>query len=1030
MPNSIAWNVQKTIAEKNDPSIADRFTSQRFNTALSALGFSEMRSRRLVSGTNEEFRQFGAERTAFVAEAVRDSIKLSELQQIMPGLTGDDLVEMPISDIVVPSGDFWGYEEQWEGLRRAMVSDSLDVWVPNYDTWGQAGQPMPIFEALNQAGLGLNRPDRDKTLPVALVLQADILGYRDDALVTYYVSEEAAQADGLSEGEYHRAGYAASVPLMVAGEGKLIALRDVWAMPDLRRSISPESAFDLNLSNEIKSLGTVYLRERMAVKNEIRTALNQLEQWVANPKLIANESPDLLWGQVQAFLGVYELAERHPHLADGSFGRIEPVFMRDDQGKWRLRPLDEIDNVFYQCLAESAERLGVGEKDKNLDILLDAKWLWRRINAEQKAENQVEMPVETSTSEENDFKQRVDSSDQRKHVDVGEKIGGARKDFYQRFMTPSDLLEMNDLEIKTHVHKQNIWPPLDYVAMKEQGVSAEVAMAVKLIKDSINTSPAKNKYNYNYDARDYAEKYVEVVGRTRDIFSEVRTKEDLRKAVEEFTEYAGDGDKYVIYDGMKWELLGAKTSTLVHGDVLRAAINKIHKVTMKWDSESRSYKYDDPWKALIKPGKKTNESDLEERRQRADLDRRLHVPHLESVKRYGEDWRGGQDVTAEKLLEDFGFRAVEYGEWLPQKERQAVINMAYDSFADLANALGLEPKNMSLDGRLAVAFGSRGRGGKGAALAHFEPERFVINLTRMNGAGSMAHEWFHAFDRMVAMETRIGTFATRDCPRALGSLANLVEKMNWRSATKDEMMDHAKMQSALSKSNAESWLTFIHSEKRPQALARLAELLESGSEKISRKTKIEFDQKQWDIAGSISDTGVLDAVDLKWMAADVTREISENWPGLTKKAKEHLTGNVWHHFRNESLGLSLRQLEERGMEVPAHLAQHHTLRKATQFYKDAKELDKLRSSPYWATDLEMFARAGAAYVQDKIESLGNRSDYLVYGADNNRKVDGIGASPNPCGDDRTALNACFDQLMADYKAALERRAARTESLQP
>lgn len=1026
MPNSIAWNVQKAIAEKNDPSIADRFTSQRFNTALSALGFSEMRSRRLVSGTNEEFRQFGAERTAFVAEAVRDSIKLSELQQIMPGLTGDDLVEMPVSDIVVPSGDFWGYEEQWEGLRRAMVSDAVDVWVPNRDIWGQAAQPIPIYEALEQAGLALTRPERDRTLPTTLITQAGILGYRDDALVTYYVSEEAAQADGLSEGEYHRAGYAASVPLMVAGEGKLIALRDVWAMPDLRRSISPESAFDLNLGNEIKSLGAGYLRERMAVKNEIKTALNQLEQWVENPKLIADESHELLWGQVQAFLGVYELAERHPHLADGSFGRIEPAFTRDDAGKWRLRPLGEIDNVYYELLAESAEHLGAGEKGKTLDTLLGARLLWRRmLHVEQKASSKVETPVPV----EKDSDQRVDPSDQRKHVDVGEKIGGARKDFYQRFMTPSDLLEMNDLEIKTHVHKQNIWPPLDYAAMKEQGVTAEVAMAVKLIKDSINTSPAKNKHNYNYDAREYAEQYVEVVGHVRDIFSEVRTKEDLLKAVEEFKEYVGDGNEYLIYSGMKWDLLG-KTSILVHGDVLRAAVNKIHKVTMKWDSESRSYQYDDPWKALIKPGKKTSESDLEERRQKADLDRQLHVPHLESVKRYGEDWRGGQDVTAEKLLEDFGFRAVEYGEWLPQKERQAVINMAYDSFADLANALGLEPKNMSLDGRLAVAFGSRGRGGKGAALAHFEPERFVINLTRMNGAGSMAHEWFHAFDRMVAMETRIGTFATRDCPRALGSLANLVEKMNWRSATKDEMMDHAKMRSALSKSNAESWLTFIHSEKRPQALARLAELLESGSEKIARKTKIEFDQKQGDIVGGILDTGVLDAVDLKRMAADVTREISESWPGLKKKAREYLTGNVWYHFLNESLGHSLKQLEERGMEVPTHLAQHHDLRKKTQFYKDAEELDKLRSSPYWATDLEMFARAGAAYVQDKIESLGNRSDYLVYGADNNRKVDGIGASPNPCGDDRTTLNACFDQLMADYKAALERRAARTESLQP
>lgn len=36
--------------------------------------------------------------------------------------------------------------------------------------------------------------------------------------------------------------------------------------------------------------------------------------------------------------------------------------------------------------------------------------------------------------------------------------------------------------------------------------------------------------------------------------------------------------------------------------------------------------------------------------------------------------------------------------------------------------------------------------------------------------------------------------------------------------------------------------------------------------------------------------------------------------------------------------------------------------------KDAEQLDKLRSSPYWSTTRELFARAGAAYVQDKIEN--------------------------------------------------------------
>lgn len=48
--------------------------------------------------------------------------------------------------------------------------------------------------------------------------------------------------------------------------------------------------------------------------------------------------------------------------------------------------------------------------------------------------------------------------------------------------------------------------------------------------------------------------------------------------------------------------------------------------------------------------------------------------------------------------------------------------------------------------KLAIAFGSRGKGG---ALAHYEPGRKVINLTKLKGAGCLAHEFGHAFDHYL-----------------------------------------------------------------------------------------------------------------------------------------------------------------------------------------------------------------------------------------------------------------------------------------
>jgi hypothetical protein len=51
-----------------------------------------------------------------------------------------------------------------------------------------------------------------------------------------------------------------------------------------------------------------------------------------------------------------------------------------------------------------------------------------------------------------------------------------------------------------------------------------------------------------------------------------------------------------------------------------------------------------------------------------------------------------------------------------------------------------------LNGTLSLAFGSRGKGERNPAAAHDEPGYVVVNLTRLNGAGSLAHEWFHVFD--------------------------------------------------------------------------------------------------------------------------------------------------------------------------------------------------------------------------------------------------------------------------------------------
>lgn len=131
--------------------------------------------------------------------------------------------------------------------------------------------------------------------------------------------------------------------------------------------------------------------------------------------------------------------------------------------------------------------------------------------------------------------------------------------------------------------------------------------------------------------------------------------------------------------------------------------------------------------------------------------------------RTGADHRKGKDVTPEMILKDLGFRGIEFGNWVGQgkneKERQGMLNSFYDAIFDLANILGVPPKALSLNGTLGIGFGSRG---SGKFAAHYEPTNLVINLTKTRGAGSLAHELFHAIDRYFQMQRNPEWSLTKD----------------------------------------------------------------------------------------------------------------------------------------------------------------------------------------------------------------------------------------------------------------------------
>ena len=129
--------------------------------------------------------------------------------------------------------------------------------------------------------------------------------------------------------------------------------------------------------------------------------------------------------------------------------------------------------------------------------------------------------------------------------------------------------------------------------------------------------------------------------------------------------------------------------------------------------------------------------------------------------RLGPDRRGGRDVTPEIFMATFGFRGVQFGNYVEDVRRQGDLNRAYDALIDMAEVMRVPPASLSLGGSLGLAFGARGKGGVNAAAAHYEPDLVVINLTKGSGAGSLAHEWFHGLDNYISRrDGRVLGYAT------------------------------------------------------------------------------------------------------------------------------------------------------------------------------------------------------------------------------------------------------------------------------
>jgi hypothetical protein len=388
---------------------------------------------------------------------------------------------------------------------------------------------------------------------------------------------------------------------------------------------------------------------------------------------------------------------------------------------------------------------------------------------------------------------------------------------------------------------------------------------------------------------------------------------------------------------------------------------------------------------------------------------------VEMASRTGVEHRmPGEDISSERLVETFGFKGVNFGNWMKgesnKAERQLHLNHVFDAFMDLAAIFGVPPKAMSLNGLLGIAVGAQGNG---KYAAHFVPGVNEINLTRTSGAGSLAHEWGHALDHYFARQADLtretDPFLTEHAPlgatmkrmemvngkyqsveksrfgegirpEIVEAFKSIVQTMSKRPITEEEVALRREESLARTVKNTDSWLKAVRRDfesakasdevlAKVDALAERVRKLDLGDGKVSVSTTFAISQP------------VAEMRDLYKKTTGRTYSLDQT---------KGLQSNVDH----------LKYLTDDKQDAKTHTPQQVS----TTYAKEAAALDGDKGGKrYWSTNLEMFARAFDAYVSDKLEAQAASNTYLSHAGRTGETV--------PRGAERTAINEAIQKLV-------------------
>lgn len=648
---------------------------------------------------------------------------------------------------------------------------------------------------------------------------------------------------------------------------------------------------------------------------------------------------------------------------------------------------------------------------------------------------------------------------------AGDHIWGSRKDLEDlKAITSSDQLEGMSFEDAARVvTKAALVPPHDLQTLRGLGMTPGGAHIALALLASIRAKPGDT----TAERAAYIDRVHEVLGGLKN----AKTAEDIQELINEYSMVQMRAPKWAEVERVPQDTkaLRAKVDALEKqnpkakygyrtdhsrgqfvivarapkpygvlgtqfGAFIKGSSSKAYKDARSeamtadgtWDLGPGTPKTaEEGWKYLEERGREKNEG----RKQKAKATAKKRKPGVSVTQSVaGEVERRGHtvdvpDANPDRARSTFNLKEIDFGQkgWMSQADREYHVKALEGALHDFSETLKLDPHTLSLGGRIGIAMGARGRG---KASAHFESSTKAINITRFRGNGTLAHEWGHALDNIMAEHFNEGSDKKEErfLSESPGNQKWPPEIRTAIEAVHEALTKHPDPEEAKTQHRRQ----LEHLAGQRDSLVKQNNDLVQEHRALSGKIKPEnveasVEGKRKRIAEYKSEIAEIDAFQESRGGKlggekETHRATLKYWSEKEEKRVAGLESGelVATDADNVRMGAIKEKIEDLRLPINRATAEHKSLRSldplASNYLRSSRSLGE-----YWRRPREMFARAFEGFVQDAVENHGRRNSYLVDGTRNAYQIQktegGPVIEPWPQGKERKRINEAMGNLL-------------------